>query len=134
MHTVKHIGITACEGPPFNHFIYKDKLFTSYKDVDSALRQLAPRDENLVYKCYVHIVFDDDTSYVAKLELGERHRVLSSILLPHVISHCEVMSGRVIPPAYRFDVDKWTTYLDEVEKTKPALRAHYAQMLDEYFA
>lgn len=133
MHVVKHISITACEGPSRNHFIYKDKLFTSYKEVDRALQQLAPRDENLVFKCYVHIVFDDDTIYVAKLELGERHRILSSILLPHVISHCEVMSGRMVPSAYQHNVNKWTDFLDQMEESNPALRANYAQMLDVYF-
>lgn len=134
MHAVKHIVITACEGPTYNTCEYKGFLFETYKDVDRVLARLAPRDENMLgyYKCFVTITFDDDTTYDARLELTWSHRCRASILLPHVISHCEVMSGRVIPPHYRDDMVRWTRYLDELEESTPNMRAQYVLMLEEY--
>jgi hypothetical protein len=136
MHAVKHIAISACEGPTHNEYLYKKKLFTSYQEVDQVLALLAPRDETMpgYYKCFVHVIFDDDATYEAKLELTNGHRHRASILLPHIISHCEVMSGRVVPPHLRDDVDRWTRVLDELEESTPNMRAQYALMLDVYLS
>lgn len=135
MHTVKHITITGCEGPIVLESLYKGKLFKSYKDVDRVISMLAPRDEDMLgcYKCFVQITFDDDTTYEAKLELTWSHRCRASIVLPHVVSHCEVMSGRVVPPRFTSDVSQWERMLDEMEGTTPGMRAQYGRMLDEYF-
>ena len=135
MHALKHIIITDCEGPTLNHFLFKNKKFTSYRDADKVISMLAPRDEDMpgCYKCFVQITFDDDTTYEAKLELTWSHRCRASIVLPHVISHCEVMSGRVVPPHFTSDVSQWERILDEMEGTTPGRRAQYGRMLDEYF-
>mgnify|MGYP001559843134 CR=1 FL=1 len=135
MNAVKHIAITACEGPSYNDHIYKDKRFTNYKDVDRAISMLAPRAENMLgyYKCFVTITFDDDSTYEARLDLTWDHRCRAAILLPHVVSHCEVMSGRVVPPRFIGETERWERYLNEMEETTPGMRAQYGKMLDEYF-
>jgi hypothetical protein len=135
MHAVKHIQITACEGPTLSESLYKNKKFTAYKEVDQIIALLAPRDENMLgyYKCFVTITFDDNTTYEAKLELTWHHRCRAAILLPHVISHCETMSGRIVPPNFTFEPERWEVYLNEIEESTPGMRAQYSKMLDEYF-
>lgn len=132
---IKQIAISYCEGPLTHTRLYEGKTFTSYRDVDRILNQLAPDDPEILgyFKCGVVIVFDNDVTYEARLELTQVHRSRHAILLPHVISHCEVMSGRVVPPHYRDNTDRWTKVLDQLEESNPDMRANYAMFLDAYF-
>lgn len=134
-HAIKHIGISYCEGPLSNQRLYEGKTFATYRDVDRIINQLAPRDAEMLgyFKCGVVIVFDNDVTYEARLDLTQAHRSQHAIVLPHVISHCEVMSGRVTPPHYRDGTDRWTKVLEQLEDSNPDMRAKYAMFLDEYF-
>jgi len=134
MHAVKHIQITACEGPTYNKREYEGVLFPSFKEADRTIAMLAPRDEHMhgYFKCFVTVTFDDDFTYEARLDLTWSHRYRASILLPHMISHCEVMSGRVVPPAYGHDPDQWEKTLEEMEGSTPNMRAKYTLMLEAY--
>lgn len=134
-HVIKEIVIDYCEGPTYNKSLYRGKSFKTYRDVDRVINQLAPRDPEMLgyYKCGVIIVFDNDVTYEARIDLTQTHRTQHAIVLPHVISHCEAMSGRVIPVAYRDGTDRWVKFLEEMEKSNRDMRTKYVMFLDEYF-